>query len=92
MESCTLPARRRAAIPNVLRATSHQRLLAHQARAQLGQLAFGELREARVELVGDRAAEHAVAEEFEPLVVVRAVAPMGERPLEEACVGEPVSQ
>jgi hypothetical protein len=69
-----------------------ERLLAHQARAQLGQLAFGELREARVELVGDRAAEDAVTEEFEPLVVVRAVAAMRQRLLEEPCVCELVSQ
>ena len=56
------------------------------------QLAFGELREARVELVGDRAAEHAVAEEFQPLVVVRAVAAVGERPFEQARVAERVSE
>ena len=47
-----------------------KRFLAHQAGAQPRQLAFRELREAGVELVGDRAAEHAVAEEFQPLVVV----------------------
>ena len=55
-----------------------------------GQLAFGQLRKALVELVGDRAVEHAVAEELEPLVVVRAVAAMGQRLREQARVGEPV--
>ena len=69
-----------------------QRLLAHQARAQLGQLAFGKLREARVELVGDRAVEHAVAEKFEPFVVRRAVTAMRQRLLEEPRIGEAVAQ
>jgi hypothetical protein len=69
-----------------------QRFFPHQAGAQLGQLAFLQLREARVELVGDRAAEHAVAEEFEPLVVLRAVAAVGQRPLEETGIGELVAQ
>ena len=47
-----------------------ERFLAHEPGAKLGQLAFGELRKARVKLVGDCAAEHAVTEEFKALVVV----------------------
>jgi hypothetical protein len=58
----------------------------------LRQLTLGQLRKAGVQLVGDRAAEHAVAEEFEPFVVVRAVAAMREGPLEQPRVGEAVSQ
>jgi hypothetical protein len=69
-----------------------QRFFAHQARAQLGQPAFGELREARVELVGHGASEDAVAQEFEPLVVRRAEAAVGQRLLKEAGVGEPVPE
>ena len=70
----------------------HQRLLAHQARAELGQLAFGELRETPVELIRDGAAEHAVAEEFQPFVVRRAVAAMRQRLLGEARIGEGVAE
>jgi hypothetical protein len=69
-----------------------QRLLAHQAGAQLGELAFGKLRKAGVEHVGHRAAEHAVAEKLEPLVVLGAVAAMRQRLLEEARIGERVTQ
>jgi hypothetical protein len=69
-----------------------QRFLAYEACAQLGQLAFGELREALVELVRDRAAQHAVAEEFEPFVVCRAVAAMRQRLLGEARIGEGVAE
>jgi hypothetical protein len=63
-----------------------ERLLAHQARAQARELAFGELREARVQLVGHRAAEHAVAEKLEPLVVLGAAAAVRQRLLDEARV------
>ena len=67
-------------------------LLAHQVCAQPGELAFGKLREAGVELVGDRATEDAVAEEFQPLVVVRSVAAVRQRPLEQTRVGERVAE
>src|SRR6185295_1825961 len=68
-----------------------QRLFANQAGAQPRQLAFGELREAGIKLVGDRAAQHAVAEEFQPLVVVVPVAAVRQRLLEELRGGEPVT-
>jgi hypothetical protein len=58
----------------------------------LGQLPFGKLRKAGVKLIGDRAAEHAVTEELEALVVVRAGAAVRERALGEARIGEAVPQ
>ena len=69
-----------------------QPLLAHQARAQARQLAFPEVREPVVELGGDDAVEHAVAEELEPLVVGRAVAAVGQRLREQSGVPKPVAQ
>src|SRR5439155_1180374 len=66
--------------------------LAHQARPQARELAFGELRETRVQLVGHGAAEHAVAEKFEPLVVVGAAAAVGQGLLEEPRACKPVAQ
>ena len=88
---------RRRARPHPIRQAELARhlgegLLAHQVCAQPGQLAFGKLREAGVELVGDRATEDAVAEEFQPLVVVRSVAAVRQRPLEETRVGERVAE
>jgi hypothetical protein len=50
------------------------------------------MREAGVQLVGHRAAEHAVAEEFQPFVVVRALAAVRQRPLEQAGVRERVAE
>ena len=50
----------------------------------LRQIAFGLVRIALVERAGDDHSEHAVAEEFEPLVAVAADARMGERELEQA--------
>jgi hypothetical protein len=58
----------------------------------LRQLAFGELREALVELVRNGAAEHAIAQEFESFVVCRAVAAVRQRLLGEARVGEGVTE
>ena len=49
-------------------------------------------REARVELVGDGAAEHAVAEELQPLVVLRAVAAVRQRLLEQRASAEAVAE
>ena len=69
-----------------------ERLRAHEHRAQLGQLAFGKLGEALVELVRDGAAKDAVAQEFQPLVVVRPVAAVRERPFEQARVAEAVAE
>lgn len=69
-----------------------ERFLAHERGAQLGELAFGELREALVQLVRDGAAEHAVTQEFQPFVVCRAVAAMRQRLLGEARIGEGVTE
>ena len=46
-------------------------------------LAFGLIGEALVKPVGDDQAEHPVAEEFEPLIGVAAMAAMGQRALEQ---------
>jgi hypothetical protein len=50
------------------------------------------MREARIELVGHGTAQDAVAQEFQPLVVVRAVAAVRQRPLEETRIGERMAE
>ena len=70
-----------------------EHLRAHHRGAQLGQLAFGQLRVLLVDEVGDDEAEHRVAEELEALVrlldaVLRAVRAVGQRAVEEAVVDE----
>jgi hypothetical protein len=50
------------------------------------------MREAGVELVGHGATQDPVAEEFQPLVVVRAVAAVRQRPLEETGIGEGMAE
>jgi hypothetical protein len=50
------------------------------------------MREAGIELVGHGTAQHAVAQEFQPLVVVRAVAAVRQRPLEETGIGEGMAE
>ena len=69
-----------------------ERLFAHEARAQARELALGKLRKARVELGCDGAAEYAVAEEFQPFVVLRAVTAVGQRLLEEPRARETVAE
>ena len=76
-------------------ATSASAMRVDHALAQVGQLAFGD-RIPVVHDVGDRPAEHGVAEELEAFVADRAgrlgaPRPVGERPLEQAPVGEPVA-
>jgi hypothetical protein len=77
---------------NLLLADLGQRFLAHQPGAQAGELAFRHLRKARVQLVGHGAAQHAVAEELQALVVVRAVAAMRERLLGQRRCAEAVPE
>jgi hypothetical protein len=50
------------------------------------------MRKTGVELVGHGAAQDPVAEEFQPLVVVGAVAAVRQRPLEETGIGEGVTE
>src|SRR5256885_1972041 len=64
----------------------------HELRAKAGQTAFGELREALEQLLGDGAAEQAVADEFQPLVVVGGEAAMRERLLEELGPPEAIAE
>ena len=71
---------------------SREGFLAHKARAQARELAFGKLREARIEHFGDRAAEHPVAEEFEALVVLGSATAVGQRLLEQGAVAETVAE
>ena len=65
------------------------------ALAQVGQLALGHV-VAVVHHVGDRPAEHGIAEELEPLVADRAGSlgtprPMGERTTQQRFIGEVVA-
>src|SRR5207253_10405091 len=69
-----------------------ERLGAHQARAQPRELSLGQRGVAAVELLGDGAAEHAVAQEFEPFVVQRAVAAVRQRLLEQLGFREAVAE
>src|SRR5262249_27401127 len=69
-----------------------ERLLADQARPQARELALRELRETRVEHVGDGTAEHAIAQELEALVVLGAAAAVRQRLLDKARIVEPVAQ
>src|SRR5439155_3356456 len=69
-----------------------ERLLAHQARAKSRELALREPRKALVELGRHGAAEHAVAEELESFVVLRAVAAVGQRLLEKLAPREAVAE
>jgi hypothetical protein len=50
------------------------------------------MREAGIELVGHCTAEDAVAEKFQPLIVVRGMAAVRQRPLEETGIGERVAE
>ena len=56
------------------------------------QFALGLVRKEAVEPVGDGDAEHPVAEEFEPLIIVLAEARMGQRPFEQAEIGRAVAE
>ena len=51
----------------------------HQHDEALRQLPFAFLRELRAQPIGNDQAEHAVAEEFEPLIARSALAAMGQR-------------
>ena len=68
-----------------------QRFLADQAGAHPRQLALGQLRMALEQQLGHGAAEHAVAEELEPLVVRRAEAAVRERLREQRGILEAVA-
>ena len=68
-----------------------ERFLADQAGADARQLAFGQLRDGAEQQLGDRAAEHAVAEELEPLVVRRAEAAVRQRLREQRGILEAVA-
>ena len=58
-------------------------LARHQRIVAAAHLALGLAREPLVEPAGDDQAEHAIAEEFEPLIGVAAVAAVGQRALEQ---------
>ena len=68
-----------------------ERCFTHQARAQTRQLAFARVRKPQEQFFCNGAIEHPVAEEFESLVVRRAVAAMGQRLLQQRGVGEVVA-
>src|SRR5829696_3480849 len=74
-----------------------ERLGTDHRRAELGQLALGELRVLLVREAGDHESEHRVAEEFEPLVglldaLLGAVRTVSERAVEEIVVDERPAQ
>jgi hypothetical protein len=72
-----------------------QGLAPRQLGEALGQRAFLFVREAAVQDVGQRQAQHPVAEEFKPLVVVEPVLPgrgMRQREGEQSRVGEAVAE
>jgi hypothetical protein len=56
------------------------------------QLALAQRRETAEQVLGDDAIEDAVAQEFQPLVVLRAAAAMGQRLLEQRGIGKAVAE
>ena len=74
------------------RAEAGQRLAIDETRAHARQLAFGNLRKPPVEDRGDRAVQHRVADELEPLVVLRAEAAVRERLAQQLRAAERVTQ
>ena len=65
----------------------------HDALAQIGQLSFGRVVEPAIRDVGDRPAEHRIAEELQPLValvtrMLRAPGPVIERSVQQLPIGE----
>jgi hypothetical protein len=68
-----------------------QGFLANQRSPHARQLALRQIREARVQRLRHHAAEDAVTQEFEPLVVRRAVTAMRERLLEQRAVAKSVT-
>ena len=69
-----------------------QRLLVDQIRAHPGQISLRNLREATIQGQGDRAIEHAVADEFETLVVIRAETAVGQSQAEQLRLPEVVTE
>src|ERR1700681_3547824 len=69
-----------------------QRLLVDEIRAHPGQVSLRDLREATVSADADGAIEHAVADEFETLVVFRAEAAVGQSLAEQLRLPEIVTE
>jgi hypothetical protein len=68
-----------------------QGFLAHQVGPHAREIALGQLAQALIQQVRDDQAQHRVAQKLQPLIVLRAVAAVGERQLQEARVGKLVA-
>jgi len=68
-----------------------QSILADEVGTQAGQIALGASTEALVELGRGNAIENAVAQKFEPLIVRRPVAAVGQGLMEQFRPGKPES-
>ena len=69
-----------------------QAVFAHQVRAHAGEVALVAVREALEQQAGDRQAQHRIAQELKPLVVVGAPAAVGEGPRQQGRLCKAVAQ
>jgi hypothetical protein len=84
--AATQPRLRTGAAPRAGPAQRHavQAVLAHQVRAHAGQVALRRSRRSARQQAGHRQAQHGIAQEFQPLVVVGAEAAVRQRTLQQA--------